>query len=199
MPGRTIDVAGQPVEVVTTGRHDPCVGLRATPIAEAMLAMVLMDHYLRHRAQNADVRRPRPISAGDADHTLDCRPSSAVAIAKDTYRLPLIQVLWRRQVMHCSSGRSRWQEWNVAVLGATGLVGDTMITVLEERDFPVNELFPLASNRSLGKTVKFNGDDYAGCSTWRPSTSRAPTSACSRPAAKYLGSTRPRRRRRAAS
>jgi chorismate synthase len=55
IPGRTIDHAGNPVEVVTTGRHDPCVGLRATPIAEAMLAIVLMDHYLRHRAQNADV------------------------------------------------------------------------------------------------------------------------------------------------
>ena len=56
VPGRTIDVAGNPVEVVTTGRHDPCVGLRATPICEAMLAIVLMDHYLRHRGQNADVR-----------------------------------------------------------------------------------------------------------------------------------------------
>jgi chorismate synthase len=55
VPGRTIDLAGQPVEVITTGRHDPCVGLRATPIAEAMLAIVLLDHYLRHRAQNADV------------------------------------------------------------------------------------------------------------------------------------------------
>ena len=60
VPGNTIDVAGNPVEVVTTGRHDPCVGLRATPIAEAMLAIVLMDHYLRHRAQNADVRSPTP-------------------------------------------------------------------------------------------------------------------------------------------
>jgi chorismate synthase len=60
VPGRTIDVAGGAVEVVTTGRHDPCVGLRATPIAEAMLAIVLMDHYLRHRAQNADVRCPTP-------------------------------------------------------------------------------------------------------------------------------------------
>ena len=49
VPGQTVDVAGNPVEVVTTGRHDPCVGLRATPIAEAMLALVLMDHYLRHR------------------------------------------------------------------------------------------------------------------------------------------------------
>ncbi len=47
--------------------------------------------------------------------------------------------------------------WRVAVLGATGLVGDTMITVLEERDFPVSELLPLASSRSLGKTVKFKG------------------------------------------
>ena len=65
LPGTTIDVAGQPVEVVTTGRHDPCVGLRATPIAEAMLALVLMDHYLRHRAQNADVRSATPdIEAG---------------------------------------------------------------------------------------------------------------------------------------
>lgn len=56
VPGRTIDLAGNPVDVVTTGRHDPCVGLRATPIAEAMLAIVLMDHYLRQRAQNGDVR-----------------------------------------------------------------------------------------------------------------------------------------------
>jgi chorismate synthase len=61
LPGRTIDVAGNAVEVVTTGRHDPCVGLRATPIAEAMLAIVLMDHWLRHRAQNADVRSPTPV------------------------------------------------------------------------------------------------------------------------------------------
>ena len=59
-PMRTIDVAGNAVEIVTTGRHDPCVGLRATPIAEAMLAIVLMDHYLRHRAQNADVKSQTP-------------------------------------------------------------------------------------------------------------------------------------------
>lgn len=61
IPGATIDVDGQPVEVSTTGRHDPCVGLRATPIAEAMLAIVLMDHYLRHRAQNADVTSRTPV------------------------------------------------------------------------------------------------------------------------------------------
>ena len=60
IPADTIDVAGNPVEIVTTGRHDPCVGLRATPIAEAMLAIVLMDHYLRHRAQNADVKSATP-------------------------------------------------------------------------------------------------------------------------------------------
>ena len=54
-PGKTIDKTGRQTEIVTTGRHDPCVGLRATPIAEAMVALVLMDHYLRHRGQNADV------------------------------------------------------------------------------------------------------------------------------------------------
>jgi chorismate synthase len=55
IPGASIDKAGRAVEVVTTGRHDPCVGIRAVPIAEAMLAITLMDHYLRHRGQNADV------------------------------------------------------------------------------------------------------------------------------------------------
>ena len=60
VPGDTIDIEGNPVGIVTTGRHDPCVGLRATPIAEAMLAIVLMDHYLRHRGQNADVRTSTP-------------------------------------------------------------------------------------------------------------------------------------------
>jgi chorismate synthase len=61
VPGKTIDLSGNPVEVVTTGRHDPCVGLRATPICEAMLAIVLMDHCLRHRGQNADVRCTTPV------------------------------------------------------------------------------------------------------------------------------------------
>lgn len=60
LPGRSIDVQGNPIEVITTGRHDPCVGIRATPIAEAMMALVLMDHYLRHRAQNADVKVVTP-------------------------------------------------------------------------------------------------------------------------------------------
>jgi chorismate synthase len=60
VPGRTIDVDGNAVDVVTTGRHDPCVGLRATPIAEAMLAITLMDHFLRNRGQNADVRSSTP-------------------------------------------------------------------------------------------------------------------------------------------
>lgn len=56
-PGRSLDVHGEEVEVVTTGRHDPCVGIRAVPIAEAMVALVLMDHLLRDRAQNVDVVR----------------------------------------------------------------------------------------------------------------------------------------------
>jgi chorismate synthase len=55
VPGDSVDLAGQPVQVVTKGRHDPCVGIRATPIVEAMLALVLMDHALRHRAQCGDV------------------------------------------------------------------------------------------------------------------------------------------------
>jgi len=61
IPGKTIDVEGKAVEVITTGRHDPCVGIRATPIAEAMLAIVLMDHLLRHRGQNADVNSTTPV------------------------------------------------------------------------------------------------------------------------------------------
>ncbi len=60
VPGRTINKAGENTEIVTKGRHDPCVGLRATPIAEAMVALVIMDHYLRNRAQNADVASLTP-------------------------------------------------------------------------------------------------------------------------------------------
>ncbi len=61
LPGQSVDINGEPMEVVTKGRHDPCVGIRATPIAEAMLAIVLMDHMLRHRAQNADVQSETPV------------------------------------------------------------------------------------------------------------------------------------------
>ncbi|WP_417566758.1 chorismate synthase [Marinobacter sp.] len=61
IPGRSIDVHGNACEVITTGRHDPCVGIRATPIAEAMMAIVLMDHYLRHRGQNGDVSVSTPV------------------------------------------------------------------------------------------------------------------------------------------
>jgi chorismate synthase len=61
VPGKTVDVQGAAVDVVTTGRHDPCVGLRATPIAEAMMALVLMDHYLRFRAQCAEVMGITPV------------------------------------------------------------------------------------------------------------------------------------------
>jgi len=64
LPRRTIDVRGRATQVETTGRHDPCVGIRATPIVEAMLACVLMDHALRHRAQCGDVEPPTPPIAG---------------------------------------------------------------------------------------------------------------------------------------
>jgi chorismate synthase len=66
IPGRSINIYGEPVEVVTKGRHDPCVGIRATPIAEAMLALVLMDHALRHRAQNQNVVSNTPIIPASA-------------------------------------------------------------------------------------------------------------------------------------
>jgi chorismate synthase len=59
--GQTVDTAGRPVEVVTTGRHDPCVGIRAVPICEAMLAITLLDHALRQRGQNADVAPATPV------------------------------------------------------------------------------------------------------------------------------------------
>jgi len=58
--GKTIDVQGQATDIITKGRHDPCVGIRAVPIAEAMLALTLMDHYLRNRGQNADVHCNTP-------------------------------------------------------------------------------------------------------------------------------------------
>ena len=60
IPGRSIDVHGNAVEVITKGRHDPCVGIRATPIAEAMMAIVLMDHFLRQRGQNGGVNHDIP-------------------------------------------------------------------------------------------------------------------------------------------
>jgi chorismate synthase len=66
IPGRSVNLAGEPVEVVTKGRHDPCVGIRATPIAEAMVALVLMDQALRHRAQCGDVGDVAPRIPGQA-------------------------------------------------------------------------------------------------------------------------------------
>ncbi|MCK5668682.1 MAG: chorismate synthase, partial [Gammaproteobacteria bacterium] len=61
LAGQTVNVQGKASEVKTTGRHDPCVGIRATPIAEAMLALVIMDHVLRHRGQNSDVQSITPV------------------------------------------------------------------------------------------------------------------------------------------
>ncbi len=66
IPGRSIDSDGNPIEVITKGRHAPCVGIRATPIAEAMMAMVLCDHLLRHRGQNGDVQCSTPVINGQA-------------------------------------------------------------------------------------------------------------------------------------
>ncbi|MDP4536423.1 chorismate synthase [Alkalimonas collagenimarina] len=67
IPGQSIDIHGQPVDMLTKGRHDPCVGIRAVPIAEAMLAIVLMDHFLRQRAQNHDVVCTTPDIARQQD------------------------------------------------------------------------------------------------------------------------------------
>lgn len=66
VPGKTINKANEEIDIVTKGRHDPCVGIRAVPIAEAMLALVLMDHLLRHRAQNAGVQSTTKPIAGQA-------------------------------------------------------------------------------------------------------------------------------------
>ncbi|MCX5727436.1 MAG: chorismate synthase [Nitrospirae bacterium] len=77
---RSIDKQGKPVTVETNGRHDPCVGIRATPIAEAMMALVLMDHALLHRAQNADVKTSTPKIPASAKKT--ARPSKSSGPAK---------------------------------------------------------------------------------------------------------------------
>ena len=67
IPGRSVNLAGEPIEMRTKGRHDPCVGIRATPIGEAMVALVLMDHALRHRAQCGDVGPVAPLIPGSAE------------------------------------------------------------------------------------------------------------------------------------
>ena len=76
----SIDKAGNAVVVNTHGRHDPCVGIRATPIVEAMLAIVLMDHALRHRAQNADVATTTPRIAAQAPDDVVARLRAATAV-----------------------------------------------------------------------------------------------------------------------
>ena len=77
LPRRSVDKAGNPVMVETHGRHDPCVGIRATPIAEAMLALILMDHALRHRAQNADVACTTPRIPGKVSRKQSQKEDSA--------------------------------------------------------------------------------------------------------------------------
>ncbi|MGH8699873.1 MAG: chorismate synthase [Burkholderiales bacterium] len=80
LPRRTIDLAGKPTVIETHGRHDPCVGIRATPICEAMMALTLIDHALRHRAQNADVacETPRIAAQAPADVIAKLRAAAAV-------------------------------------------------------------------------------------------------------------------------
>jgi chorismate synthase len=80
LPRRSIDKRGEPTVVETHGRHDPCVGIRATPIAEAMLAIVLMDHALRHRAQNADVSCSTPVLSAHAPEEVLEKLRQAAAI-----------------------------------------------------------------------------------------------------------------------
>ena len=79
LPRRTIDRAGQPTVIETHGRHDPCVGIRATPICEAMVALTLIDHALRHRAQNADVKSGTPRIPAQAPRSVIEQLKSAAA------------------------------------------------------------------------------------------------------------------------
>src|SRR5512140_3075492 len=83
-PRETIDLRGQPTQVVTKGRHDPCVGIRAAPIAEAMLALVVMEHALRQRAQNADVRPPIAPIAASVSTPADAVSSQRIALTHET-------------------------------------------------------------------------------------------------------------------
>jgi len=80
LPRRTIDVKGRPTVIETHGRHDPCVGIRATPICEAMMALTLMDHALRHRAQNADVECATPRIPAQAPDAVIEKLRSAAAV-----------------------------------------------------------------------------------------------------------------------
>jgi chorismate synthase len=80
LPRRTIDRAGRPTVIETHGRHDPCVGIRATPICEAMMALTLIDHALRHRAQNADVACETPRIAAQAPAEVIAKLRAAAAV-----------------------------------------------------------------------------------------------------------------------
>jgi chorismate synthase len=80
LPRRTIDATGRPTVIETHGRHDPCVGIRATPICEAMMALTLMDHALRHRAQNADVACATPRIPAQAPDAVIEKLRSAAAV-----------------------------------------------------------------------------------------------------------------------
>ena len=110
VPGATIDLEGNACEIATTGRHDPCVGFRATPIAEAMMALVLMDHYLRFRAQCADVVRGTPDHHAGAPVSEGARaraPRVAVVGATSLIGEAVIQELGARRVPVRRAARAR--------------------------------------------------------------------------------------------
>jgi hypothetical protein len=195
--GDSVNVRGEPVEVITTGRHDPCVGIRATPIVEAMVALVLIDHALRHRAPSAAMwatsrrafraadrdrasrvaRGPAPGSraspalleafgAGLARLLRDCRPTFRITLplrprichepARPSPRNP--GTVLRRNIAHAAedpvSRLTQKPDLTIAIAGATGAVGETLLSILEERQFPFANLIPLASERSAGERVK---------------------------------------------
>ncbi len=118
----SIDKAGRPVTVNTHGRHDPCVGIRATPIAEAMLALVLMDHALRHRAQNADVRTDTPRIAAQAPADVAMQTQARVARRRSGSRRGLRASCSRRCVIvasappraNVSATASPWLTWRAS-------------------------------------------------------------------------------------
>ena len=153
----SIDKAGQPVIVNTHGRHDPCVGIRATPIAEAMLACVLMDHALRHRAQNADVavdtprlaaqappdvgqrlrrrersRRPRPRRSLEAGLVASCAYQSGASRRRAAWSVLTVAAALPLANVSATSCPARSCRASLTI--APSLRGDDRVAALEHRD-----------------------------------------------------------------
>jgi hypothetical protein len=148
LPARSLDLDGQPVEVVTHGRHDPCVGIRATPICEAMVALVLMDQACAtapSAATSATSRRASNPANRNADRVSAVRRSS------------LFRSTLTRHITHMTN-----KTFKVAIVGATGAVGETMLSILAEREFPVGELVALASAKSAGHESQIRPSRHRG-------------------------------------